>query len=109
MVDGVLAMQGARPVARAVAIANAVRKPRRTATTASALMIGLALVAFFFILGDSIKASVSGSIEEGLRADYVISVDGFAGGFSPALAEDLKAQWGIGLQGSSGAEEKRNG
>ena len=75
-----------------LAIANAVRKPRRTATTASALMIGLALVAFFFILGDSIKASVSGSIEEGLRADYVISVDGFAGGFSPALAEELKAQ-----------------
>jgi len=75
-----------------LAIANAVRKPRRTATTASALMIGLALVAFFFILGDSIKASVSDSIEEGLRADYVLSVDGFAGGFSPALAEDLKTQ-----------------
>ncbi|MGB5531937.1 MAG: FtsX-like permease family protein, partial [Acidimicrobiia bacterium] len=75
-----------------LAIANAVRKPRRTATTASALMIGLALVAFFFILGDSIKASVSDSIEEGLRADYVISVDGFAGGFSPSLAEELKSQ-----------------
>ena len=55
-------------------------------------MIGLALVAFFFILGDSIKASVSDSIEDGLRADYVVSVDGFAGGFSPALAEDLKGQ-----------------
>ncbi len=75
-----------------LAIGNAVRKPRRTATTASALMIGLALVAFFFILGDSIKTSVSGSIEKGLRADYVISVDGFAGGFSPSLAEDLKTQ-----------------
>jgi putative ABC transport system permease protein len=75
-----------------LAIGNAVRKPRRTATTASALMIGLALVAFFLILGDSIKGSVSGSIEEGLRADYVISVDGFAGGFSPSLAEELKEQ-----------------
>ena len=75
-----------------LAIGNAVRKPRRTATTASALMIGLALVTFFFILGDSIKTSVSASIEEGLRADYVISVDGFAGGFSPSLAEDLKTQ-----------------
>jgi putative ABC transport system permease protein len=75
-----------------LAIGNAVRKPRRTATTASALMIGLALVTFFFILGDSIKTSVSASIEEGLRADYVISVDGFAGGFSPSLAEELKAQ-----------------
>ncbi len=75
-----------------LAIGNAVRKPRRTATTASALMIGLALVAFFLILGDSIKGSVSGSIEEGLRADYVISVDSFAGGFSPSLAEELKEQ-----------------
>lgn len=75
-----------------LAVGNAVRKPRRTATTASALMIGLALVAFFLILGDSIKGSVSASIEEGLRADYVIGVDGFAGGFSPSLAEELKEQ-----------------
>jgi len=72
-----------------LAIENSVRKPRRTATTASALMIGLALVAFFFVLGDSIKASAGAAIEEGLRADYVVSVDGFSGGFSPALAEDL--------------------
>ena len=75
-----------------LAIENSVRKPRRTATTASALMIGLALVAFFFILGDSIKASAGSAIEEGLRADYVISVDGFAGGFSPNLAEELNEQ-----------------
>jgi len=73
-----------------LAIGNTTRKPRRTATTASALMIGLALVAFFFILGDSIKASAGSAIEDSLRADYVISVDGFAGGFSPDLAADLK-------------------
>jgi putative ABC transport system permease protein len=73
-----------------LSINNTTRKPRRTATTASALMIGLALVAFFFILGDSIKASASSAIEESLRADYVISVDGFAGGFSPDLAAGLK-------------------
>ena len=75
-----------------LAVQNSVRKPRRTATTASALMIGLALVAFFFVLGDSIKASASGAIEEGLRADYVVSVSGFSGGFSPALGEELDAQ-----------------
>jgi putative ABC transport system permease protein len=72
-----------------LAVENSVRKPRRTATTASALMIGLALVAFFFILGDSIKASAGAAIEEGLRADYVVNVDGFTGGFSPALGDDL--------------------
>jgi putative ABC transport system permease protein len=72
-----------------LATENSIRKPRRTATTASALMIGLALVAFFFVLGDSIKASTGSAIEEGLRADYVVSVDGFSGGFSPALGERL--------------------
>ncbi len=75
-----------------LAVENSVRKPRRTATTASALMIGLALVAFFFVLGDSIKASAGAAIEEGLRADYVVSVDGFSGGFSPKLGEDLAAE-----------------
>jgi len=73
-----------------MALENSVRKPRRTATTASALMIGLALVTFFFIFAESIKASAGSAIEEGLRADYVISVDGFAGGFSPELANELE-------------------
>jgi len=75
-----------------LATENSVRKPRRTATTASALMIGLALVTFFFVLGDSIKASAGAAIEEGLRADYVLSVNGFGGGFSPALAASLAQQ-----------------
>ncbi len=74
-----------------LAVENSVRKPRRTATTAAALMIGLALVAFFFIFGDSIKASAGAAIEEGLRADYVLSVSGFAGGFSPNLGDALEA------------------
>jgi putative ABC transport system permease protein len=73
-----------------LATENSVRKPRRTATTAAALMIGLALVGFFFIFGDSIKASAGSAIEEGLRADYVLSVTGFVGGFSPELADDLE-------------------
>lgn len=73
-----------------LATENSLRKPRRTATTAAALMIGLALVAFFFIFGDSIKASAGSAIEEGLRADYVLSVTGFAGGFSPQLADELE-------------------
>jgi len=72
-----------------LAIENTTRKPRRTATTASALMIGLALVGFFFVLGSSIKASASAAIEKGLRADYVLSVNGFSGGFSPLLGETI--------------------
>ncbi len=83
-------------VTGALAVDNSIRKPRRTATTASALMIGLALVAFFFVLGDSIKASTGAAIERGLRADYVVSVDNFAGGFSTELGDTLRATPEIG-------------
>ena len=46
---------------------NALRVPRRTAATASALMIGLALVAGISVLAQSVKASVSDG--SGQRAD----------------------------------------
>jgi putative ABC transport system permease protein len=52
---------------------NALRNPRRTAATASALMVGLALVTGFGILGASTNASVDKLITQGLRADFVIS------------------------------------
>ena len=42
---------------------NSLRNPRRTAATASALMIGLALACTMAIVGDSAKASVDKSIE----------------------------------------------
>ena len=54
-----------RPLRRVSGIAgvlareNAMRNPRRTAATASALMIGLALVTMFSVLGQSAKASVT--------------------------------------------------
>ena len=52
---------------------NSMRSPRRTAQTASALMIGLALVAAFTVFGASIARSATGSIEDAIAADYVIS------------------------------------
>ena len=52
---------------------NSLRNPRRTAATASALMIGLALVTTMSILGSSAKASVDKSIEENFYGDLVVS------------------------------------
>jgi putative ABC transport system permease protein len=52
---------------------NAVRNPRRTAATASALMIGLTLVSMMSVFGASAKASVDKSIAENFVADYVVS------------------------------------
>ena len=51
---------------------NTKRQPRRTASTASALMIGVALVAFFSIFGASTKASVEETIFELFAADLTM-------------------------------------
>jgi putative ABC transport system permease protein len=57
---------------------NTLRNPGRTAATAAALMIGLALVTFVAVLSSSMKASNRGAIEEQIAADFVVtSQDGF--------------------------------
>jgi putative ABC transport system permease protein len=59
---------------------NAMRNPGRTAATASALMIGVALVTFVAVLGQGLRTSVTGSLNKELKADYVA---GGSDGFSP--------------------------
>jgi putative ABC transport system permease protein len=61
---------------------NAMRSPRRTASTASALMIGLGLVAMVAILAASLKASFDAALEATLKADYTLSTSSFTP-FSP--------------------------
>ncbi len=57
---------------------NARRNPSRTAATAAALMIGIALVAFIATLTNGMKASNRQAIEEQIAADYVVtSLDGY--------------------------------
>ncbi|MCW2709630.1 MAG: hypothetical protein JWM22_3472 [Frankiales bacterium] len=56
---------------------NAMRNPRRTSTTAAALMIGLALVAAISTLGSSAKKSVVAAVATSLGADYVLHTDQF--------------------------------
>ena len=52
---------------------NALRVPRRTATTASALMIGLALISGISVLAQSVKASVSSGVSDELTSDFVLN------------------------------------
>ena len=73
-----------------LARANAMRNPRRTAITASALVIGLALVGLTATFGASARASVGESTAAGLRADYVVKSDGFTG-FSTEAVDRLRA------------------
>ncbi|WP_261558741.1 ABC transporter permease [Frankia tisae] len=74
---------------------NAMRNPRRTASTASALMIGLALVGAFSILGQSIKESVRTTVQNSLGADFFLTGQGFGQGFSGQVARDLAGKPGI--------------
>jgi putative ABC transport system permease protein len=70
-----------------LAVDNAGRSPRRTAATASALMVGLALVGLTLVLADSLKTTASILLEERFQADLVISTAGFGGSrLSPELA-----------------------
>jgi putative ABC transport system permease protein len=57
---------------------NSLRNPRRTATTASALMIGLALMAAVSVIAASVKASVADVVQSQLTADYVLNGGGAA-------------------------------
>lgn len=68
---------------------NALRVPRRTATTASALMIGLALISALGVIAQSTRASVSDLVAQEVRADFVLSAGGgvsVPGSVAPAVA-----------------------
>jgi putative ABC transport system permease protein len=73
---------------------NSLRNPRRTAATASALMIGLALACTMAIVGDSAKASVDKSIEEAFVGDFVVS-NVFGGEFNAGVADEMAAVEGV--------------
>ncbi len=56
---------------------NAQRNPRRTATTAGALMIGLSLITAALVVGDSLKSQVGKTLDTAISADYLISDPNF--------------------------------
>ena len=59
--------------AGALARDNTMRNPKRTASTASALMIGLALVTFVAILGQGIRSSFESAVDDLFKADYALT------------------------------------
>ena len=54
---------------------NTSRNPARTAITAGALTVGVAVVAFIAMLGAELRATINDSIKQQLHADYVITTD----------------------------------
>ena len=83
-----------RGMAGTLARENSLRNPRRTATTAAALMIGLGLVSFVLIFSASLQASVDEQLDALFLADYTVTPTDFMG-FPPAVAEDLADTAGV--------------
>jgi putative ABC transport system permease protein len=74
----VLGAPGARlgGVAGQLASQNAIRDPARTASTAAALMIGLALVTLVAVLGAGLRTSFTSAVDELFVADYALTGEG---------------------------------
>jgi len=70
---------------------NTRRKPRRTASTASALMIGVALVVFVAVFAESIKENIEESILNDFPADLSAQSTNFIVGLSPEFSADVAA------------------
>jgi putative ABC transport system permease protein len=71
---------------------NAVRSPRRTAATASALMIGIGVVTVFTAFAGSLKASVDDNVSAVIEGDLMIAASQFGGGgLSPGLVDAVDA------------------
>ncbi|MEU7924407.1 FtsX-like permease family protein [Micromonospora sp. NPDC049801] len=77
---------------------NSGRNPRRTAITAAALMVGIALVTGITVILDSAKSSISALAQDTIKAELVIA--GQQGGprppsFDPSVLDQAKALPGV--------------
>jgi putative ABC transport system permease protein len=98
----------ARPVARTLGVPiervygttgrlsreNAARNPRRTSSTAAALMIGLALVSMSAVVGASLRSTFLNILNNAVIADYFVQPESLGGttGVPPAYSEELTQQ-----------------
>ncbi|MEO7069610.1 MAG: FtsX-like permease family protein [Nostocoides sp.] len=73
---------------------NAIRNPRRTAATASALMIGVTLVSMMTVLGASAKSSVDKAIGQEFAGDFVVS-NAIGMPFSSTITKDVATVSGV--------------
>jgi putative ABC transport system permease protein len=72
---------------------NVARAPRRTSSSASALMIGVALVSAAAVFASSLRESITSTLERAVSADYIVQGSGGGGpgdgGFPPIIIETL--------------------
>ena len=76
---------------------NATRNPARTAVTAAALMVGVALVVFVSIFAAGLQGSIDRAVDRAFSGDLTVGAKGsFGGETSPAVAEAVRRVPGVG-------------
>ncbi|WP_181768359.1 ABC transporter permease, partial [Streptomyces albidus (ex Kaewkla and Franco 2022)] len=83
---------------------NALRSPKRTAATATALMIGVAVVSLFTVFASSLKATMDTTVSRSFAGDVALSAPAFGAGGSglsprlgPRLSELPEVETALGL------------
>jgi putative ABC transport system permease protein len=74
---------------------NSMRSPRRTAQSAGALMVGLALVSAIAVLGASLSESAKSEVDNAIRGAYIVT--GPNSGFSNTVAPAISRIPGVGV------------
>jgi putative ABC transport system permease protein len=80
-----------------LATRNVMRNPKRTARTASSLMIGVGLVGFITVFAASAKTSLADSLEKEFTGTHILQTGGWdnSTGISPELADELRSTPGV--------------
>ncbi len=84
---------------------NSMRNPARTAATAAALMIGLALITFVAMFASGLRSSISDAVADQVNASYVVVSDDNFTPFEPSVDEALASVSGsevVGVRGGRG-------
>lgn len=71
---------------------NSIRNPRRTATTANALVIGLFLVTLVTVSGEAMKSYIVGEINQLSSSDFVVAAER---SLDPAAVDEIRATEGV--------------
>jgi putative ABC transport system permease protein len=75
---------------------NALRNPRRTGATASALMIGLAVVSAVGVLASSLSATNNATVDDAFRSDFLVQMPTFQG-FPSQYGDEMEKVDGVDL------------
>ncbi|MCW2997542.1 MAG: transporter permease [Solirubrobacterales bacterium] len=74
---------------------NSIRQPGRTATTAAALMVGVALVCFAAIFAAGANKTIADAVDTGLRGQVILQNQSGFGAFTSQAGEAVKAIPGV--------------